>query len=144
MKNYGLPSFFFLVVLAIAITLACGSPAAPGNTTGLLESVSINPATADAQNYPMGLVQFTATGYYTTPPLKVTPLKATWGACYQGNPTSGVSVSPKGLAQCSAGAVGTYTVWAFAPSNAGVCPAFVTACGGGGCQVTGTAQLTCP
>jgi hypothetical protein len=144
MKNYGLPSFFFLVVLAIAITLACGSPAAPGNTTGLLESVSINPATADAQNYPMGLVQFTATGYYTTPPLKVTPLKATWGACYQGNPSSEVSVSSNGVAQCGGGASGTYTVWAWAPSGAEVCPAFIGPCGTGGCQVTGTAQLTCP
>jgi hypothetical protein len=143
MKHYGLP-FFFLLVLAMAITLACGSPTGPGNTTGILKSVSISPASADAQNYPFGLVQFTATGYYTTPPFQVTPLTATWGACYQGNPTNGVSVSKKGLAQCAAGSAGTYTVWAFAPSNAQVCPAFLGSCGTGGCQVTGTAQLTCP
>jgi len=144
MRNWGPLAFLFVLIVAAAITLACGSPAAPRNTSGILQSVTISPATADAQNYPDGQVPFIATGYYTTPPLQVTPLTATWGACYQGNPTSGVSVSPKGLAQCSAGAVGTYTVWAFAPSNAGICPLFVNACGGGGCQVTGTAQLTCP
>jgi hypothetical protein len=132
-------------VLAIAITLAGGSPAGPSNTTGILKSVSISPGSADAQNYPFGLVQFTATGYYTTPPFQVTPLMATWGACYQNQPTTGVSVSSNGLAQCAAGSVGTFTVWAFAPSGSkGPCPLIVNACGGGGCQVTGTAQLTCP
>lgn len=146
MKYSGLLSFFFLVVIAIAITLACGSSAAPPrNTTGILESVSVNPATADAQNYPNGEVPFIATGYYSTPPSPVTPLTATWGACYEGSSTSEVSVSTKGLAQCAGGSVGTFTVFAFAPSNSGLpCPALTTACGGGGCQVTGTAQLTCP
>lgn len=144
MHKYGPPFCCFLLILAAVIALACGSPAAPGNTTGILESVSISPATADAQNYPFGLVQFTATGYYSAPPSPVTPLTATWGACYQGNPTSGVSVTKNGVAQCASGASGTYTVWAWAPSGAKVCPAFETYCGGGGCQVTGTAQLTCP
>jgi hypothetical protein len=147
MRHYGLPisSFLLTLILVAAIVLACGSPAGPSNTTGILESVSLSPATADAQNYPLGLVPFTATGYYSTPPSPVTPLKATWGACYQGNPTSGISVSNSGVAQCAAGSAGTFTVWAWAPSGTtGACPAFGTACGGGGCQVTGTAQLTCP
>jgi hypothetical protein len=74
----------------------------------------------------------------------VTPLTATWGACYQDSPTSGVFVSTNGLAQCAAGSVGTYTVWAYAPSGQTACPNIVNACGGGGCQVVGTAQLTCP
>jgi len=143
MRDYGLPFSCFLLFLAAAIALACGSPAAPRNTNGILTSVSISPPAADAQKYG-GQVQFTATGYYSTPPSPVTPLTATWGACSQDNPTSGVSVSKNGLAQCAAGSVGTYTVWAFAPSGQTVCPAFETACGGGGCQVTGTAQLTCP
>ena len=143
MRYYALPVFLLLVLSLIA--LACGSPAAPsgGLGTGILQSVSISPATADAQNYG-GQVQFTATGYYTTPPYQVTPLKATWGTCYQENPTSEISVSSSGLAQCAAGAIGTYTVWAFAPSNEPACPALSGVCGTGGCQVTGTAQLTCP
>jgi hypothetical protein len=42
MRKYGLP-VFFLAVLAIAVTLACGSPAR------ILQSVSLSPPTADAQ-----------------------------------------------------------------------------------------------
>ena len=145
MKYSGLLCFSLLVVLAIAITLACGSPAAPPpNTTGILESVSINPATADAQNYPNGEVPFIATGFYSTPPSPVTPLTATWGACYQSNTTTAVSVSKSGVAQCTSGSAGTYTIWAFAFSNAPACPLWVGPCGQGGCQVTGAAQLTCP
>jgi len=139
-----LPFSCFLLILAGAIALACGSPSAPRNMSGLLELVTISPAVADAQNYPDGQVQFTATGYYSTPPFQVTPLLATWGACYQDAPTNGVSVSANGLARCVAGAAGTYTVWAWAPSNAAVCPTFVGLCGTGGCQVTGATLLTCP
>ena len=101
MRNFGLPFFFFLLVLATAIALACGSGAAPINTTGILNSITISPATADAQNYPAGQVPFIATGYYSTPPSPVTSLTATWGACSQDNPTSGVSVGTKGLAPVS-------------------------------------------
>ena len=145
MRFYG-PPVFFLFILSL-IALACGSHTALSGSlgTGVLQSVSISPATADAQNYG-GQVQFVATGYYTTQPYQVTPLKATWGTCYQENPTSEISVSQSGLGQCAAGAVGTYTVWAFAPNNESACSAssILTACGTGGCQVTGTAQLTCP
>jgi hypothetical protein len=155
MRIYGLPFSCILLFLAAVIVLACGSPVshiAPNcsttatgtNPSGLLQSVTLCPAAADAQNFPDGEVHFIATGYYSTLPSPVTPLTATWGACYQDNPTNGISVSKNGLAQCAAGSVGTYTVWANAPSGQTVCPAFGTACGGGGCQVTGTAQLTCP
>ena len=107
----------------------------------------MSPAAADADQYPNGQVQFTAIGYYNKPPSPITPLTATWGACYQFNTTSGVSVSKNGLAQCAAGSVGTYTVWAFVvqqPPPGYACTNIEDACGGGGCQVTGTAQLTCP
>jgi len=144
MRSYGLPFFCFLLILAAAIALSCGSPPGPKNTTGVLESVTITPATADAENYPGGLVQFTATGYYSVPPSPVSPLTSTWGVCYQGSPASGVSVSKSGLAQCVSGSVGTYTIWAFAFSNAPTCPLWVGPCGQGGCQVTGAAQLKCP
>jgi hypothetical protein len=61
MRKYGL-SVFFLAVLAIAITLACGSSPPPR----ILQSVSLSPPTADAQGSP---VQFTATGYFKRPTL---------------------------------------------------------------------------
>ena len=136
MRNFGLPFSCFLLILAAAIALACGS------SPRILESVSISPPSADANGSP---VQFTATGNYNGLPFQVSPLTATWGVCYQGNETSGVSVSKNGLAQCAAGAAGTFAVWASAPSGStGACPQACTACGGCGCQVTGTAQLTCP
>jgi len=139
MKKYG-PSVFFLAILAIAITLACGS------SPRILQSVSLSPPTADAQGSP---VQFTATGYFNEQPSPVKLPTANWGACYGNQPTTAVSVNTDGLAQCAAGAVGAYTVWAYAERGgdscgpAGTVPA--NPCGGAGeCQVTGIAQLTCP
>jgi len=139
MRKYGL-SLSVLAILAIAITLACGSSAR------ILQSVSLSPPTADAQGSP---VQFTATGYFNDQPQSAKLVSANWGACYQNQPTTSVSVSAGGSAECAAGAVGTYTVWAWAEragscgGNNGEVPA--NPCGGAGeCQVTGTAQLTCP
>ncbi|HUO15730.1 MAG TPA: hypothetical protein VMX38_12140 [Verrucomicrobiae bacterium] len=128
---YVLPS---LLVLIAVLTLACGSPSMGRG----LQSVTISPTSAEGQ------MQFTATGFFNVPPSPVTPLTVTWGACYQNESTTEVSVSKTGFAQCGPGASGTYTVWGYGMSGAQACPAYVTACGGGGCQVTGTAQLTCP
>jgi hypothetical protein len=142
MKNHGPQILFCLLVLAAAITLACGS-----SSTRTLQSVSISPPAADAQDFPNGEVTFIATGYYNRSPSKVVPLTATWGACYQQAPTTAITVSASGVAQCMPGASGTYTVWAFdaipTPSGSANCNA-ETACGGGCGRVTATAQLTCP
>ena len=139
MRKYGL-SVSVLAILAIAITLACGSSAR------ILQSVSLSPPTTNAQGSP---VQFTATGYFNDQPRSAKLVSANWGACYQNQRTTSVSVSAEGVAECAAGAVGTYTVWAWAEragscgGNNGEVPA--NPCGGAGeCQVTGTAQLTCP
>jgi hypothetical protein len=139
MRKYGL-SVLLLAVIAIVITLACGS------SPRMLQSVSLSPATADAQGGP---VPFTATGYFNEQPSPEKLLTANWGVCYQNQRTTGVSVSPDGVAQCAVGTVGIYTVWAVAQRGgdscgpAGTVPA--NPCGGAGqCQVTGTAQLTCP
>jgi hypothetical protein len=123
--------------VAAAITLACGSSTSPTKNR-VLQTVDINPPSAEGQ------AQFTALGFYDPPYAAPVVLSATWGACYQNAPTTEVTVSSTGLAHCGAGASGTYTVWGWAPSGAPVCPLNVNACGGGGCQVTGTAQLTCP
>ena len=140
MRKYGL-SVSVLAILAIAITLACGS------SPRILQSVSLSPTTADADG---SAVQFTATGYFNDQPSSAKLSAANWGACHQNQRTTAVSVSAEGVAQCAAGVVGTYTVWAWAESAADSCggnngevPA--NPCGGAGeCQVTGTAQLTCP
>ena len=149
MRNYGFLSFFFLLVLAAAITLACGSPAshiapscssAPTATNpSIPQSVTLCPAVADAQDFPDGQVPFVAIGSYSTAPSPALPTSPFWGACDQNGPTTGVTITRSGVAQCTAGSSGTYEVFASVPT---LCLA-ITACGGG-CQVSGYAKLTCP
>jgi hypothetical protein len=127
-------------LLAASFTLSCG---AGSQGQDPLQSITVSPATADAQGFPNRQVQFTATGYYTDPSRAVTPLSAMWGACYQNESTSEVSVTAGGVAQCAPGAVGTYTIWANDPPTSNVGCLAITACGGG-CFVVGSAQLTCP
>ncbi len=141
MKGMRLMLSLLVLVAASVFALSCGSNS---SSTHRLQSITLSPASGDAQNLPSGMVPFTATGQYNTPPLIVTPLPATWGVCYQFQPTNEISVTNNGLAHCASGVVGTYTVWGNDPVPPGNynCPA-ATACGGG-CTIQGTAQLTCP
>jgi hypothetical protein len=143
MEKLGLVLSLIVLSLAASLTLSCG---ARSQGQDLLQSITLSPAVADGQDYPNQQVQFIATGYYINPSRTVTPLSAAWGTCYQFAPTSAISVSSTGLAQCASGTVGTYSVWANDPMPLapGVysCPAS-TACGGG-CTIQATAQLTCP
>jgi len=148
MKTYGLP-FFSLLVLAAVMTLACGSPrkivnncgpVAPSNSTGSLESVTLCPPVADAQQYPGGQVSFAAIGVYTTQPSPaLISTGVMWGACQGEAATNDVSVA-NGVAKCASGASGTYTVWG--TGTASVICNVIGPCGA--CGPTGTAQLTCP
>jgi len=133
--------FVFAMAVAGSFVLSCGA----SSISGLIrqpQSITLSPTSADARNYPEGQVQFIATGHYTTTPYMVTPQSGSWGVCYQNAPTTEVSVTNGGLAQCTSGAVGTYTVFAFDFPSSVSCNA-ITACGGG-CTVEGTAQLICP
>lgn len=145
MKNPTLVPFIVALVVAASLALSCGSSADPQASGDPLLSITVSPAAADAKDYPNGQVQFSATGYYSTNPSQAVPVSHPgWGSCYQNQPTSAVTVSSTGLAQCSTGAVGTYAVWADAPPNPdGPNCLAINACGGG-CFVVGTAQLTCP
>lgn len=140
MRKYG-PSFA-LLIFAASITLACGS------SPHMLQSLTVSPATADAQVFPGGKVQFSATGFFSSSPRTVTPLSATWGACQiinaQETPTTAVSVSNNGLAQCSAGAAGAYEVWAFSENPSNVTCLAIGPCGHGCGRIRATARLTCP
>src|ERR1035438_8321612 len=81
------PSFFLwisLLALVASIGLACGSGSYK------IQSITVSPATADAQNYPNGQVPFVATGYYNLAPATVTPLQANWGAALGSLPADGV------------------------------------------------------
>lgn len=132
---------FLALILAASFALSCGA----GQGQGQLQSITINPATANAQSYPDGQVPFVATGVYNNPSHTVTPLTANWVACQQGVPASEVSVTASGVAQCASGATGTYAIRAWdIPNTVGTAPCpSMTACSGG-CAVWATAQLTCP
>lgn len=148
MKTYGLP-LLSLLVMAFAITLACGSPRkivtscgsfAGSNTTGSVESVTVCPGVADAQQFPGGQVPFLAIGVYSTDPSPaLIKTQVLWGACQGEAATNDVTVA-NGVAKCAAGASGTYTVWGTAVP-ASVCNV-IGPCGA--CGPTGTAQLICP
>jgi len=130
-----------LCLLALSVVslvaLSCGTSSQ--GSAGQLQSITLTPAMADAQDYPDGAVPFVATGIYANPPNKVTPLTALWGVCQKGLPTTFASVSTAGVATCGSGSVGAYEVFAYKPTNCNV----VNLCGGG-CTVEGTAQLSCP
>ncbi len=150
MKKYGLASFLFLLSLAIALTFACGSPAvshvlpscnsAPtASNDGMPESITLCPASAEGQDYPDGQVQFIAIGSFQTSPSPALLKPQVWGACQNNAPTTAVSISNLGLAQCKSGASGTYSVFASDMTN---CLA-IGPCGTG-CFVSAYAELTCP
>ena len=136
--------FFWIALLAVtSIGLACNNI-----SPRRLQSISVSPATADAQSSPNGQVQFTATGTYNTQPITVTPLQANWGTADQnGGATTAVTIDANGLAECTAGASGVYSIgaWHLIDPNAGVTCASIGPFGEPGCNaVLGTAQLTCP
>src|SRR5439155_8163106 len=99
-------AFVGAVAMLVIIGLGCGSH---------LNSVSLSPAVADAQNFPNGQVQFSATGTYgsSSKPVPVTNL--TWcvgapnGSCY-GNIASVAAVTGNGVAQCLPVAAGPATI----------------------------------
>ena len=142
----------FLVVVAW-LAFACG---ANSRDPHLIQSLTLSPPSADAQDYPAGKVVFVATGQYDTAPFMVTPLPASWGAESQfiwngsltyGSADGAVSVDANGVAQCAAGASGTYAVVAWVTED----PSLHGTCGSGnsigepGCNIVqGMAQLTCP
>jgi hypothetical protein len=130
----------FLALAAAIITLGCGDPATLSSSRQL-QSITVSPATADAQGQE---VQFTATGHWSASPLTTTPQTASWGVCQNNAASTAVTVSSSGVAQCGSSAKGTYTVFAADPPfGAGANCTAITACGGG-CQISGGAQLTCP
>jgi hypothetical protein len=137
--NFLGPRLFSLLLLTLAaIALACGTSA-----TRTAQSVTVSPTSATAPA--SGAYQFTAIGYFSTPPSPVAPLTVTWGACsLDGSATTAVTVSNAGLAQCASADSGTYMVWAFVQNANGDTCNVITACGGGCGRVTGTAQFTCP
>jgi hypothetical protein len=137
MKELRFMLSFLALVLAASLAPSCGT----GQSQ--LQFISLNPAAADAQDYPDGQVPFIATGHYVNPTHTVTPQSATWVACQQEGPiTTEVSVTQEGVAQCASGATGTYSINAWDTDK--IEPCAINACGILVCAIVGTAQLTCP
>ena len=111
-----------------------------------LQSVTLSPASADAQSFPGGQVPFVATGTFSKPPSpsKLTSKDVQWcvgdnaGACV-GNINPGATVDQNGVAQCNPGFAGTATILAGTQSNVMVNPDE-----GSQLKVFGSAELTCP
>jgi hypothetical protein len=135
-----LATFLLGNVLLALQTTGCGAPN-PNNDRVLL-SITVAPATAKAQNFTNGQVQFSATGTFSRPPSPapvsvpfVAPYSGTW---FISDPTI-ATISQSGVAQCEIGNSGTVTVTAMVSANS--CPPN-TPCMS--IAVRGTARLICP
>ena len=141
LQSIAIRALFFLL-LAI---LSCGS-------NRQLQSVTIQPATADAKSFRNGQVQFTATGIFSgsSVPVRLTSKDVTW--CYGGTTAQASSpqgiceggiaqfagVDQNGIAECSPTFQGSVYILAGTPAR--------SANPDGATQLTvyGAEQLTCP
>lgn len=128
-----------LVLIAFALT-SCGGNS---NSARMLLSVTVSPASVDAQQSAGGQVQFTATGTYNLPPTTVSPLpNVVWTVnrpAFSGlaTKTSDPMIDVNGMAQCSATSQGASTITATAARDPNQ-PVSLSN------EVAGSAQLMCP
>jgi hypothetical protein len=134
MNRFGIP-FLAAPLLGLLLGTACSSMSM-GGSNRVLQSVIVTPATADAQSFPGGQVQFTATGNFSAPPTPVKPL-AVSGWTSSATSVATVDIN-SGVAQCVSGASGTVTITARASRGPDM-PMPGTAV-----LVSGSAQLNCP
>jgi hypothetical protein len=109
-----------------------------------LQSLTVTPASADAQASPGGKVQFTAMGTFSMAPVMVMSPPVLWsiGSPFGSPPATmpAASVDANGLAQCN-GFVGKVIVEATAPAEPEIPLLQMTSMTS---SVSGTAQMTCP
>ena len=133
------PLAIVLVLIVLTLTNCGGS----SNGARMLLSVTVSPASADAQQSAGGQVQFTATGTYNLPPTTVTPLtNVVWTVnrpAFSGLATkaSDPGIDANGMAQCSATSQGTSTINATAAKD----PSQPVSLSN---EVAGSAHLMCP
>ena len=134
-----------LASLAALCLIMLTSPGCGANRQ--LQSIAVTPATASAQDFSGGNVQFSAVGNYSGGSPAQGPISAIqWcaspgpGTCVSQNVKPGVTISQTGLAHCDAGSAGTWTINADSP------PVQASQPGGefGASIVVGSATLTCP
>jgi hypothetical protein len=122
-------------LLACMVLSGCGT----SSPKRAIESMTVTPATADAQSFANGLVQFTATGTFSQPPSPAqVPTAPPYSLNWESFDTSIATINQSGVAQCASGGSGVVTIIARASPNS---------CIGPGCAftiATATANLTCP
>jgi hypothetical protein len=130
----------FLIFIGLGIA-GCGGSMMTGSRQ--MQSLTVTPASADAQAFPGGKVQFTAMGTFNMAPVTVMSPPVLWSI---GNPFGpppnmpAASVDANGLAQCN-GFVGNVIVEATAPAEPLIPLLQMTSTT---ITVSGTAQMTCP
>ena len=137
----GSAQFWPLLLCTTFMTVACGS-----GPRGQLQTVTLSPATANAQQFPDGQVSFTASGIFSNSqtPVPLTSKDVFWcvgsssGQC-DGFILPGAQVAQTGVAQCSPSFAGTVTVLAGTMSGTAPMPDM-----GQQLKIFGSAKLTCP
>ena len=127
-----------VLAFSAGITFGCGTMNSAQNR--VLQSMTVSPATADAQTFPQGQVQFTATGTFSKAPSPATvpvPFASPYTGSWLSSNPNVATINQNGVAQCVAGASGTVTVKAIVSSNAAMGTQMSTG-------VSATSQLTCP
>jgi hypothetical protein len=131
-----------VVVALVLLTVSCGGNSMMMMSSRQLQSIAVSPTSADAMNFPSGMVHFTAMGTYNMAPMTANP-PVLWSL---GNPFSaqpipaGVSIDANGVAQCS-GFMGIITIEATSPMDPNM-P--ISKMSMSTMNVVGMAQLTCP
>jgi hypothetical protein len=129
-----------LVVLFAALTTSCGGGVA--DPPRQLVSITVTPAIADAQNFPNGQVQFTATGTFSDGSKSQITTLWTLNGPFTETAIPNIMLNSSGMAQCVAGGfVGTGGVFATAPADTNIPLSQMTMLTK---NVSGTAQITCP
>lgn len=133
---------FNALLIGFAALLSSCSSNNP-NIGRVLYSISVTPATADAQNFPNGQVVFTASGSYSVAPspgplISTAPYNGQFVVANPTNPPATIATvvsmgNSTVTVQCASGESGTAAVVATANANNGT-----------NTVITGSAQLTCP
>lgn len=131
----------FLMFVGLGIA-GCGGSMM--SSSRQMQSLTVTPASADAQAFPGGKVQFTATGTFNMAPITMMSPPVLWsvGSPFVPPPVNmpAASVDVNGLAQCN-GFVGNVIVEATAPAEPEIPLLQMTSTT---MTVSGMAQMTCP
>src|SRR5208283_1203370 len=110
----------FLLAATSSLIVLIGTSCGGGSRQ--LQSIAVTPPNADARTFSGGMVQFSAVGTYSGGSPShgpVTPIQwcasSTAGVCNAGVNTPDVTINQNGMAQCAAGAAGTWIINANSP-----------------------------